>query len=116
MLERRCWGSVSGLVPAGQLRFEFPDPGLGRQPSFPFAFEGGDFLTGLRVVPTELTVLPSDEQVQHGAMALQDAFLRFLAQDDGLLYLSSWTILLLAHLSTCLSAGADGGARGCGCL
>ena len=91
------WRRLCLSFPSRQFRLQLPDPGLGRQPaflglclgllgcesSFPLPLEGGNFLTRLRVVPPELTVLPPDQQAQHGAVALQDAFLE-LFDGDGL--------------------------------
>ena len=83
------------FLPSRQFILQLLDPGLGRQPGLPFGqpaflfgqpafpllFEGGNFLTCLRVAPAELTVLPPHEEAQHGAVALQDAFLDFLDWD-----------------------------------
>ena len=93
---------LSFFLPPRQFILQLPDSGLGRQPAFPFGqpaflfgqpgflfgqlafpllLEGGYLLPRLRVVPAELPAFPSDEKVQHGAVALQDSFLALLYGD-----------------------------------
>ena len=76
----------SALLLPIQLLFQFPDPCLGNHAGFllnggagfstlrpgPFLPEGGDVLSRFRVVPTQLSVVPPDEEVEHRAEALQD--------------------------------------------
>ena len=43
--------------------------------------EGGNVLPGLGVVPAQISVLPPDEEIERGAVALQDPFLDRLDWD-----------------------------------
>ena len=81
-------------VPAGQ----FPHSGLGRvrtafsmRSGVPFLLEGGNLLAGFGIVLAELSVVPADEQPQHGAVALEDAFSDFL-DADGLVLSLHWPV------------------------
>ena len=40
-----------------------------------FPVEGDNVLPGFRVVPAQLSVLPPDEEIERGAVTLQDPFL-----------------------------------------
>ena len=84
-----------------------PDAGLGRHAGFLLCVGPGlevrvrkDVLAGVRVIPSQLSVSPSEE-VQHSAVALQDSFFDFL---DG-----NWFIL-----AVCQPLGASYGSAGSG--
>ena len=56
-----------------QSRLRLPHLGFGCVCPCSFLLEGGYHLTGLRVVPAELTVLRPDQQDERGAVAMQDS-------------------------------------------